>query len=146
MWTRTVAPELTPDHYRVPECGHLYPQVFIKLSDDCGHRRGQSTHQIANPQNHKIQPALRYTQPLRFGVVCYTTARAQIIINTVKTNVPYWNHSYKEDFSMTRDDSTFWRVYRNSSYCVLSSFIRTSEAQLCFCFYLLIKYLTTVFT
>ena len=86
---RTVAPELTPDHYRVPECGHLDPQVLIKLSDDCSHRRGQSTHQIANPQNHKTQPALRYTQPLRFGVVCYTTARAQIIINTVKTKVPY---------------------------------------------------------
>ncbi|CAM9526252.1 unnamed protein product [Rangifer tarandus platyrhynchus] len=60
-----MAPELTPDRNRVREYGHLDPPVLVKLSDDCGYKRGQYTHQIANPQNHKTQPALRYTQPLR---------------------------------------------------------------------------------
>ena len=46
---------------------------------------------------------------------------------------------------MTWDNSTFWRVYRNTSYQALSSSIRTLEAQLCFRLYLLIKYLATVF-
>lgn len=105
-------------------------------------KRGQ---QIANPQNQKTQPAFSYRKPVMFGVVCYTAARAQIIVNTVKTKVLYRNHSYKKDSSTTQDDSSFWRIYRNASYPVPSSCIRTLGAQLCFCFYLLIKYLTTVF-
>lgn len=104
-------------------------------------KRGQ---QISNPQNQKTQPALCYRKPVRFGVVCYTAARAQIIVNTVKSKVLYRNHSYKKDSSAAQDGSGFWRICRGASCPAPSSFLRALGAQLRCCFYLLIKYPTAV--